>query len=140
MILLDTNVLSEVMKLKPEPAVMAWIDSQVPNGLWTCTIVTAELLSGLDLMPVGNRQKLLRNKAELMFSALFASRILVFNQQAAEVFGTVLRTRRAIGRPIDEMDALIAATALANAATLATRNTPDFEDCGIQLVNPWEAT
>lgn len=139
MILLDTNVLSEVMKLKPEQAVMTWIDSQEPNELWTCTIVTAELLSGLDLMPVGNRQRLLRNKAELMFSALFAYRILAFDQLAAEVYGTVLRARKAIGRPIDEMDALIAATALANGAILATRNTTDFENCGIQLVNPWEA-
>ncbi len=139
MILLDTNVLSEVMKLRPEPAVMAWIDSQEPNGLWTCTIVAAELLSGLDLMLVGNRQRLLRNKSALMFSALFADRILAFDRQVAEIYGTVLRNRKAIGRPIDEMDALIAATALANGAILATRNTPDFEDCGVQLVNPWQS-
>ncbi len=127
------------MKLRPEQAVMAWIDSQAPTSLWTCTIVTAELLSGLDLMPAGNLQRLLRNKAELMFSALFAGRILPFDQQAAEVYGGVLRARKAIGRPIDEMDALIAATASANGAALATRNTADFEDCGVQLVNPWQA-
>jgi predicted nucleic acid-binding protein len=72
-----------------------------------------------------------------MFSALFADRICAFDQLAARAYGTILRTRKAIGRPIDEMDALIAATALANDATLATRNIPDFELCGIRLVNPW---
>ncbi len=73
-----------------------------------------------------------------MFSSLLADHILTFDQLAARIYGAVLLKRRAIGRPIDEMDALIAATALANGATLATRNTADFEDCGIQLVNPWE--
>jgi len=137
MILLDTNVLSEAMSPKPEPAVMAWIDSQDPDVLWTCTIVVAEVLSGLDLMPDGKRHKQLRDKAEHMFATLLAERIYDLDQAAARAYGTILRIRKAIGRPIDEMDALIAATALANGATLATRNTPDFENCGIQLVNPW---
>ncbi len=138
MILLDTNVLSEVMLLRPEPAVMAWIDSQEPDGLWTCTIVVAEVFSGLDLMPAGKRQEQLREKAEFMFSALLAGRIFPFDQAAARVYGSVLKTRKTLGRPIDEMDALIAATALACGATLATRNTPDFEGTGISLVNPWQ--
>jgi hypothetical protein len=127
------------MRPRPEHAVLTWIDSQEPEGLWTCTIVVAEVLSGVDLMPGGNRKELLGEKAEQMFSNLFADRILTFNQRAARIYGTVLLKRKAIGRPIDEMDALIAATALANGATLATRNTPDFEGYGIQLVNPWEA-
>jgi predicted nucleic acid-binding protein len=137
MILLDTNVLSEAMNPRPDPGVMAWIDAQNPDGLWTCTIVVAEVLSGVDLMPAGKRQEQLRERAEYMFSALFADRIFAFDQLAARAYGTILRTRKAIGRPIDEMDALIAATALANDATLATRNIPDFELCGIRLVNPW---
>ena len=137
MILLDTNVISEVMQPRPEPAVMAWIDSQDPDELWTCTIVVAEVLSGLDLMPEGKRQQQLREKAEQMFSTLFADRIWAFDQAAARAYGAVLKTRKAMGRPIDEMDALIAAIALTNGATLATRNIPDFECCGIPLVNPW---
>jgi predicted nucleic acid-binding protein len=137
MILLDTNVLSEAMNLRPERAVMTWIDSQDPNELWTCTIVIAELLSGLDLMPDGSRQRQLREKAEFMFSMLFAGRILDFDLTAAKVYGTVLRIRKSMGRPIDELDAMIAAIALARNATLATRNIPDFEHCGIPLVNPW---
>jgi hypothetical protein len=136
MILLDINVLSEVMRLRPDPAVMAWINSSDPNGLWTCTIVVAEVLSGLDLMPGGKRQQQLREKAEFMFSTLFASRICDFDQEAARAYGTILMTRKAMGRPVDEMDALIAATALAHDATLATRNIPDFEHCGIRLINP----
>lgn len=137
MILLDTNVISETMYPSPEPAVMDWIDSQTPDGLWTCTIVVAEVLSGLDLMPKGKRQLQLRENAEYMFKSLFANRICSFDQSAARAYGSILINRRAIGRPIDEMDALIAANALAKGAILATRNTTDFEQCGIQLVNPW---
>jgi hypothetical protein len=139
MILIDTNVISEVMKTRPEPKVLAWIDSKDPFELGTCTIILAELLSGLDLMPVGSRQRQLREKAEYMCSALFADRIFDFDVSAARVFGTVLRLRASIGRPIDDMDALIAATALSKGVSLATRNIPDFEHCGIQLINPWEA-
>jgi predicted nucleic acid-binding protein len=72
-----------------------------------------------------------------MFKTLFANRICSFDQSDARTYGSILRNRRAIGRPIDEMDALIAATALTTGAILATRNTTDFEQCGIQLVNPW---
>jgi len=118
---------------------MTWIDSQDPDELWTCTIVIAEVLSGLNLMPDGNRQTQLRLRAEHMFFALFADRIFGLDLEAARVYGRVLKVRRPMGRPIDEMDALIAATALAHGATLATRNIPDFDHCGIPLVNPWLA-
>jgi len=137
-ILLDTNVLSEVMRHQPEPAVMAWIDAQDPDELWTCTIVVAEVFSGLDLMPEGRRKRQLLKKAEQVFSTLFAGRICAFDQTAAKVCGAILRARRAAGRPIDEMDAMIAATALANDATLATRNIADFEQSGVELINPWQ--
>jgi predicted nucleic acid-binding protein len=139
MILLDTNVLSEAMAPRPAPEVMAWINSQKNDELWTCTIVVAEVLSGLDLMPDSSHQRQLREKADILFSKLFAGRILDLDIKAAQIYGTVLRIRKSMGRPIDEMDALIAATALAHGATLATRNTPDFEHCGIRLVNPWLA-
>jgi hypothetical protein len=137
MILLDTNVISEAMLPKPEPLVLAWIDSQDHHQLWTCTIVIAEMLSGLDLMPDGSRQRHLRETADYMFSTLFDGRIFDLDLAAARVYGAVLKIRKSMGRPIDEMDALIAATALTHGATLATRNIPDFEHCGIPLVNPW---
>jgi hypothetical protein len=139
MILIDTNVLSELMTLRPAPEVVAWIDSQEIIELWTSTIVVAEVFSGLDLMPEGGRQRQLREKAEHMFFNLFADRIYILDLEAARAYGTVLRIRKSMGRPIDEMDALIAATAKTNGAALATRNIADFEHCGIPLVNPWEA-
>lgn len=139
MILLDTNVLSEAMNPRPHPGVMSWIDSQAPDELWTCTIVVAEVLSGLDLMPSGKRQQHLREKAGYMFSSLFEERIFTFDAASALAYGPILKARKAIGGPIDEMDALIAAIALANDATLVTRNLSDFERCGIRLVNPWPA-
>jgi len=138
MILLDTNVLSEAMNPRPEPEVLTWIDSQELDQLWTCTIVVAEVFSGLELMPDGRRQRQLRERAEQMFITLFADRIFDLDLAAAKVYGTVLKIRKSMGRPIDEMDALIAAIALAHGATLATRNIPDFEHCGIPLVNPWQ--
>ena len=137
MILLDTNVISEPMNPVPSPAVMRWIRSQEPDELWTCTIVVAEVLSGLDLMPDGNRQDVLRGQAEYMFSTLFPNRICEFDEAAARAYGWVLKARKVKGRPIGPIDALIAATALATGAAIATRNVSDFAHCGIELVNPW---
>jgi predicted nucleic acid-binding protein len=137
MILLDTNVISEAMRPSPEPAVMAWLKSQNRAELWTCTIVVAEIYSGLDLMSTGKRQRQLFERAELMFGEFFGARILAFDLPAARAYGAVLKARQSQGLPIDEMDALLAATALANGAALATRNVAHFQSCGIHILNPW---
>jgi len=139
MIVLDTNVISEVLRPIPEPAVLDWLRSMRRSELWTSSVVVAELFSGVDLMRAGKRQQALREKMEQMVSTIFTGRILTFNFEAARAYGPILATRQRMGRPIDEMDALIAAAALANGATLATRNIADFEHCGIPLVNPWDA-
>jgi hypothetical protein len=139
MIVFDTNVISETLRPVPEQAVLTWMRSIPRREIWTCTIVLAELFSGVDLMPTGKRQRLLREKMELMVPALFMGQVLVFDIPAARAYGPILAVRKTKGRPIDEFDAQIAAIAKANGATLATRNTSDFEDCGIQVVNPWEA-
>jgi predicted nucleic acid-binding protein len=139
MIVFDTNVISETMRPAPEPAVLSWIHSIPRREIWTCTVVLAELFSGVDLMAAGKRQQLLREKMEQLVPALFLNQIFLFDLAAARAYGPILAARRASGRPIDQFDAQIAAIAKANGATLATRNTPDFEDCGIQLVNPWQA-
>jgi hypothetical protein len=139
MIVLDTNVIFEVLRPVPEPAVLNWLRSVKRSELWTSSIVVAELFSGVDLMPPGNRQQVLREKMEQMVSLLFTGKIFKFDLAAARAYGTILAIRQRMGRPIDEMDALIAATSLAHGATLATRNIPDFEDCGVPLVNPWQA-
>jgi predicted nucleic acid-binding protein len=133
--LLETNVVSEAMK--PNEEVMAWIDSIPKERLWICTVVVAEVLSGLDVMPAGRRQSLLRVKAVAMFSEIFKDRIFTFDLHAARAVGPILRERKQIGRPIDSMDALIAATAVTHSATIATRNVRDFESCGVTIVNPW---
>jgi len=137
MILLDTNVISEAMRPSPEPKVMVWLNSQDPAELWTCTIVVAEIYSGLDLMSAGKRQRQLFERAELMFGGFFGARILAFDLQAARAYGAVLKARQAKGLPIDEMDALLAAIVLANGASLATRNVSHFQSCGIRVLNPW---
>jgi len=136
MILLDTNVISEAMRPSPEPAVMAWLKSQNRAELWTCTIVVAEIYSGLDLMPAGERQRQLFERAELMFDKFFGARILAFHLPAARAYGAVMKARQAKGLPIDEMDALLAATALADGASLATRHGAPFQSRGIRVLNP----
>jgi hypothetical protein len=137
MILLDTNVISEMMRPKPAPVVSAWLDQNPEEDLWTASVVLAELLSGIDLMPVGRKQSALRESIESMITEDFRGQILKFDLPAARHYGRILALRQKMGRPIREMDALIAATALANGATLATHNISDFENCGVQLVNPW---
>lgn len=138
MILLDTNVISEMMRLRPEPVVAAWLDKQAEEDLWTASVVIAELFSGVDLMPAGRKQGALRTAIEEMIAEDFRGQVLKFDVPAARRYGQILSSRRLLGHPIREMDALIAATALAHGATLATRNISDFHDCGIELVNPWE--
>ena len=138
MILLDTNVISEAMKPTPEPSVIAWLNSQNTAEIWTSTIVMAELYSGLELMPAGKRQLQLFERAELMFDRFFGPRILPLDLAAARAYGVVLKARRAKALPIDGMDALLAATALANDAALATRNASHFQSCGIRVLNPWQ--
>jgi len=138
MILLDTNVISEMMRQRPEPLVCRWLDAQPLEELWTASVVLAELLSGVDLMPAGRRQDALRASVEGMIVQEFRGRILTFDASAARCYGSIRASRQRAGSPIPEMDALIAATAKTHGATLATRNISDFEHCGIPLVNPWE--
>jgi predicted nucleic acid-binding protein len=137
MILLDTNVISEMMRERPEPAVSAWLDKQPEEELWTASVVLAELLSGIDLMPAGRKQRVLRNAVEGMIAEDFRGRILNFDLPAARYYGQILSFRQGMGRRIREMDAQIAAIAKVHGAELATRNIPDFEHCGVSLVNPW---
>jgi predicted nucleic acid-binding protein len=137
MIVLDTNVISEVLRPAPEPKVLSWLRSVPRRDIWTCTVVLAELFSGVDLMPAGKRQQLLREKMEQLVPTLFVNQILLFDLTAARAYGPILATRQAKGRPIDEIDAQIAAIIKVNGAALATRNIRDFEHCGVPLINPW---
>lgn len=139
MILLDTNVLSEFMRLQPATQVVVWLDRQAPNEIWTNAVSRAEIELGLALMPEGKRQKSLSQAARTMFDEDFAGRCLPFDEIAASYYGRIVSTRTRMGRPISVEDAQIAAIALAYRMLLSTRNTADFEDiAGLNVINPWE--
>jgi predicted nucleic acid-binding protein len=137
MILLDTNVISETLRERPDPAVTTWLDEHPEEELWTTSVVIAELLSGIELMPFGRKQRALREAVEDMIVEDFRGQILTFNLPAARQYAQILVARRKIGRPIREMDAQIAAIARANGAALATRDVNDFAGCNLAVVNPW---
>jgi predicted nucleic acid-binding protein len=137
MIVLDTNVISEAMSSSPSPSVSRWLADQPTALLFTTTISLAEILYGIGLLPMGKRGSALLLTAESMFPKLFAERVLTFDEAAARAFAPIAVHRRSTGRPITLFDAQIAAIARANKAALATRNTTDFEHCGVRVVNPW---
>ena len=138
MIVFDTNVLSELMRPQPSPAVVAWMSAQTPDDLFTTTITIAEVLYGVEILPKGKRHDQLVRQAEATFAEDFAGRILSFDEQSARLFALIAATRRTHGRPIGDQDAQIASIARAHGAALATRNTHDFEGCGVRLINPWK--
>ncbi len=137
MIILDTNVLSELMKPHPVPQVVAWVTQQSETELFTTTITEAEIFYGIELLASGKRREALLSAAEAMFTEDLAGRVLGFESPAARIFSKVAAQRRALGRPIGHADAQIASITQANRARLATRNKSDFEDCGIEVIDPW---
>ncbi|MFZ0773213.1 MAG: type II toxin-antitoxin system VapC family toxin [Candidatus Sulfotelmatobacter sp.] len=136
--ILDTNVISEPMQPSPSASVLTWWSQQQPGALFITTVTVAEILYGIELLPHGKRRAALLAGAERMFGKVLAGRILPFDEDAARAFPEIAIRRRAQGRPIADLDAQIAAIARSRDAILATRNTPDFEGCGIRLVNPWQ--
>lgn len=138
MIILDTNVLSELMKPKKSEIVRSWAAQQSLMTLFTTTITQAEILYGIALLPAGKRREELSQEAQLMFSEDFAGRVLPFDQAAAIAFANIASQRRHSGTPISQADAQIAAICYTHTATIATRNFSDFEGCGISIINPWE--
>lgn len=138
MTILDTNVLSEIMAATPSEAALKWVRTRRLGDKVVITAITvAEILYGVELLAAGKRRDKLSTDAEAMFTEDFAGEILMFDEHAARSFSRIAATRRKAGRPIAEMDAQIAAIAHVHGATLATRNTADFQGCGIRLANPW---
>jgi predicted nucleic acid-binding protein len=138
-IILDTNVLSELMHSLPEPAVFAWVAAQPREELYTTSITKAEILYGIAILPDGRRRTGLAAAAEALFANDFAGRVLSFDDPASVHYAAIVAARRRAGRPIDAFDALIAATALAAGASIATRDVAGFADCGLNVINPWQA-
>ncbi|MGH9615600.1 MAG: type II toxin-antitoxin system VapC family toxin [Acidobacteriaceae bacterium] len=138
MIVLDTNVLSELMRPNPSLRVIAWMRQRPRPQMSVTAITEAEIFYGVELLPLGKRRSQFLREAESMFAEDFGGRTLPFDSEAARLYGKIASTRRAIGKPISPADAQIAAIVLAHNATLATRNIMDFEALGIELINPWE--
>ena len=135
--LLDTNVLSELLRSRPEPAVLAWFAAQPAHSLCISVVTQAEMLLGARQLPAGKRRQQLQAALDAMFAEDFAGRIWPFDNAAAAAYAGVVTARHAAGRPISQFDAQIAAIALQRGASLATRNTADFDGCGLALLNPW---
>lgn len=137
MILLDTNILSELMRPVPEKEVEQWLADQPDASVFISAITEAELRYGVALLPAGKRRSALTAVIEDMLGEDFTGRILPFDSAAAVAFAEIAATRRQTGRTIAQADAQIAAIARSRGAALATRNVSDFEGCGIGVVNPW---
>ncbi len=138
--LLDTNVLSELMRAQPHPAVLAWFDRQPAHGRHLISAVTqAEITLGIALLPAGQRKAALAQAAHGLFTDDFQGSILPFDDGTAPIYAALVAQRTAQGRPITTEDAQIAATALQHRIPLVTRNTRDFDHIpDLQLINPWE--
>lgn len=139
MIAVDTNVVSELMRVSPDPAVIEWAGAVDDAQLAVPAVVAAELLRGLDRLPVGVRRDRLERALDAFFGRLGDDRVLPLDTRAAAEYAHLMTARERAGRPMGAMDALIAATCRAHEASLATRNTTDFGGVGVQLVDPWTA-
>lgn len=137
MIVLDTNVISELMRSEPDGAVLEWFALQPITALFTTTVTEAEIFFGLALLPEGRRREALQNAARAMFEEDFSGRILPFDSDAAHAYAEIASARQLAGRPISQFDAQIAGIVRSRGAQLSTRNSRDFVECDIVLVDPW---
>ena len=137
-IVLDTNVVSELMTSPPAPALKAWLNAQDVATLYLTTISIGEISFALHAMPDGQRRALLAERFERFLAQAFEARILAFDETAARRYGELRAARRALGRPMSLFDGQIAAIAKATGSALATRNIKDFEACGLELISPFD--
>jgi toxin FitB len=140
MIVLDTNVVAELMRREPQHNVVEWIDARMTEDLFLTATTASELLFGVARLPDGKRKVDFAHQLNELFSTDFANRILAFDAIAAGHYEDIAASRERLGRPIGMADAQIASVCRSFGAILATRNTADFEETGIDLVNPWEVS
>ncbi len=136
MIVVDTNVISELMKPSPSDSVRDWMLEQNQTELFTTSITVVEILCGIERLPDGQRKEMLRTAATEVFAA-FENHVLPFGREAAIAYAVLIHRRDLLGLPINRFDAQIASICTTHNATLATRNGKDFEHSGITLVDPW---
>lgn len=138
MIILDSNVLSELMRPKPEAKVLAWLDRQPPTSIWTTSVTVLEIRFGLQIMPAGRRCIAYTQGFEGLLKGI-DHRIAPFDSEAAQQASTLMASRKLQGRPRELRDTMIAGIVLARHATLVTRNISHFDDVSATLINPWDA-
>lgn len=137
-ILIDTNVVSELMRPAPAQMVLDWFAKQVSKELFLSAVSEAELRTGVAMLPAGRRRDGLFAIIDAIIEEDFADRVLPFDSPAAKVYAVIAASRRAAGMPIMEADCQIVAIARVRGAAVATRNVSDFEGCGIEIVDPWK--
>ncbi len=137
MIVVDTNVISELMRPSPAPAVVNWVRSHNQRDLYTTSVTVAEIGYRIERLDTGRRKAVLKSAAEQIFAA-FDDYVLPFDRAAATRYAAIVSNRERAGLPIDGFDAQIAAICTVHRAMLATRNVKDFRDTGIELTDPWQ--
>ncbi len=138
MILLDTNVVSEVMKVAPSASVLRWLDDQSSSAVYVSAVTVGEIEYGLRTLPDGRRRLQLKERFEQFIALAFAQRVLGYEEAAARLYGEIMGLRKELGRPMSVPDGQIAAIARSHGLSIATRNTRDFEECGVDLLNPFD--
>ena len=139
MIVLDTNVVSELVRATPSRSVINWLDVQDSAELMITALTAAEVRAGVALLPSGRRRHDIGRQMETLLTETFAGYVLAFDVDSTPHYADILASRTRAGRPISAIDAQIAAISRQHEATLATRNTADFINTGLDLINPWEA-
>jgi predicted nucleic acid-binding protein len=137
MFLIDTNVISELMRATPAPSVLNWFSTQDPSTLYLSAVTEAELRTGIAILPAGQRRESLKAALDATIAEDFEGRVLPFDTDAAKTYAEIAAGRRSAGRPIADADCQIAAIARAAGIPVVTRNTRDFDGCGIDVINPW---
>lgn len=137
MILLDTNVVSELWKVAPDPSVLRWVDAQAVEALYLSAVTIAELRLGIAVLPVGRRRAVLQERLEAEVLPLFAGRVMPFDLEASQSYAKLMSEARASGRAIGLADGYIAAIALARNLAVATRDTSPFVAAGVRVIDPW---
>lgn len=138
-VLLDTNVVSELIRKSPDPGVTSWVSDHPLQDLFFSAVGEAELRYGVAILPAGRRRDSLVLRIEAMLTDAFGDRVLPFDHDAARAYGNIAAVRHSAGRPVAPMDCQMAAIAACRRLAVATRNIRDFEDMGVEIVDPWTA-
>ena len=137
MIILDTNVVSEMMRDAPAQSVVAWLNDQDASLLFLTAVTVGEIRYGLRALPQGKRRRSLEEGFERILAEAFPGRILAFDEAAAHRYGEIMGRRKEIGRPLAILDGQIASIAWSKGCSVATRNVEDFVECGVEVINPF---